>query len=257
MKRRNFLTASMMAGTGAMFSSFSQKAAAKQQLLEWIHFKFVTNAKRGKLEDFLDSIVVPGLNKQGCNPIGGFRPQYGAHGGDLFMLVPHKSFDAMLDAWNNLVETDDFLKAADSDITDPLYYRMESSLMLAFEDLPTIEIPESIKGKSGRIFELRTYESHNRLKGKLKVEMFNEGGEIALFKKTGLHPVFFGETIAGPLMPNLTYMLGFESMEQRNANWPVFARSDEWKKMSSNPRYKDTVSNITDNILTAASFSQI
>ena len=256
MKRRNFLTASLLAGTGAVFTSFSQKASANQQLLEWIKFKFVTNAKRGKLEDFLGSVVVPVLNKQGCNPIGGFRPNYGAHGGDLFMLIPHKSFDAMLKAWNNLIENDDFIRAADTDISDPLYYRMESSLMLAFEELPTIEIPESIKGKAGRIFEIRTYESHNRLKAKLKVEMFNKG-EIALFKKTGLHPVFFGETISGPLIPNLTYMLGFESMEQRNANWPVFAQSAEWKEMSSNPRYKDTVSNITDNILTPAPFSQI
>ncbi|MFC2125440.1 NIPSNAP family protein [Bacteroidota bacterium] len=256
MKRRNFLTASVLAGSGAMFSSFTPKKT-DQQLLEWIQFKFVTNAKRGKLEDFLGDVVVPGLNKQGCSPIGGFRPMYGAHGGDLFMLIPHKSFDSMLNAWNNLVEDTAFAKAADSSINDPLYYRMESSLMLAFEDLPTIEVPENIKGKQGRIFEIRTYESHNRLKGKLKVEMFNDGGEIALFKKTGLNPVFFGETIVGPLMPNLTYMLGFENIDQRNANWPVFGGSDEWKKMSSNPRYAETVSNITDNILTAASFSQI
>ena len=257
MKRRNFLATTALAGTGAMFSSFSQKVNANQQLLEWIRFKFVTNALRGKLEDFLGETVVPGLNKQGCKPIGAFRPKFGAHGGDLFLLIPHKSFDSMLKAWNNLAEDDAFQKAADSSINDPLYYRMESSLMLAFSDMPEIEVPKAIAGKSGRIFEIRTYESHNRLKGQLKVEMFNKGGEIALFKKTGLHPVFFGETIVGPLMPNLTYMLGFENMEQRDANWPVFGQSPEWKEMSSNPRYKETVSNITDNILTPAPFSQI
>jgi hypothetical protein len=256
MKRRDFFAASVLAGSGAMFSSFTPKKS-DQQLLEWIRFKFVTNAKRGALESFLEKAVIPGLNKQGCSPIGVFSPRYGAHGGDLFMLIPHKSFDAMLSAWNKLTEDDTFIKEADSAISDPLYYRMESNLMLAFTHLPTIEIPESVKGKPGRIFEIRTYESHNRLKGKLKVEMFNEGGEIALFKKTGLHPVFFGETIVGSLMPNLTYMLAFESMEQRDANWPVFAQSEEWKKMSSDPRYAETVSNITDNILVPAGCSQI
>jgi len=256
MKRRNFLTTAALAGSGTMFSSFSQKAGANQQLLEWIKFKFVTNAKRGELEKFLADAVVPGLNKQGCKPIGVFRPKYGAHGGDLYMLVPHKSFDSMIKAWNNLLEDDAFAKVADSAITDPNYYRMESSLMLAFSGMPTVEIPDAVNGKKGRIFELRTYEAHNRLKGKLKVEMFNKG-EIELFRKKGLHPVFFGETIAGPLMPNLTYMVSFESMEQRDANWPIFAQSDEWKKMSSNPRYNETVSNITDVILTPAPFSQI
>lgn len=257
MKRRNFLTASVLAGSGSLFSSFSQKANGNQQLLEWIRFKSETSAKRGRLKDFLGSVVVPGLNKQGCSPIGAFQPMYGAHGGDLFMLIPHKSFDSMLTAWNNLVETDNFMKVADSSIIDPLYSRMESSLMLAFKNLPSIEIPANIKGNKGRIFELRTYESHNRLKGKLKVEMFNEGGEIALFKKSGLNPVFYGETIAGPRMPNLSYMLGFENMDQRNANWQVFRQSAEWKEMSSNPRYAETISSITDNILTAAPFSQI
>jgi hypothetical protein len=87
--------------------------------------------------------------------------------------------------------------------------------------------------------------------------MFNDGGEIALFKKSGLNPVFYGETIAGPRMPNLTYMLGFENMDQRDANWQVFRRSAEWKEMSSNPRYAETISSITDNILTPAPLSQI
>ena len=57
-----------------------------------------------------------------------------------------------------------------------------------------------------RILELRIYESHSTKAGQKKIEMFNEGGEIAIFRKTGLRPVFFGETLIGPLMPNLTYM---------------------------------------------------
>ena len=40
---------------------------------------------------------------------------------------------------------------------------------------------------------------------KKKIEMFNEVGEIAIFKKTGLQPVFFGETIIGPKLPNHFY----------------------------------------------------
>ena len=49
------------------------------------------------------------------------------------------------------------------------------------------------------MFEIRIYENHNRIKGDLKVEMSNEGGEIEIFRDVGLHPVFFGKTLVGPL----------------------------------------------------------
>jgi hypothetical protein len=87
--------------------------------------------------------------------------------------------------------------------------------------------------------------------------MFNEGGEIKVFLKTGLQPVFFGETLIGPKMPNLTYMLVFDDMADRDAKWKVFGGDPEWKKLSSNPEYKDTVSNITDIILRPTPYSQI
>ena len=87
--------------------------------------------------------------------------------------------------------------------------------------------------------------------------MFNDGGEIAIFRKTGLNPVFFGETIVGPMMPNLTYMLCFDDLTDRDKRWGVFGSSPEWKKLRSDPQYKDTVSNITDIILRPMGYSQI
>ncbi|HID23803.1 MAG TPA: NIPSNAP family protein, partial [Planctomycetaceae bacterium] len=108
-----------------------------------------------------------------------------------------------------------------------------------------------------RIFELRTYESHSVKAGKKKVEMFNQGGEIAIFQKTGLQPVFFAETIIGPQMPNLTYMLAFDDMAARDAAWNRFIRDPDWEKLKADPQYKDTVSNITDVILRPAPYSQV
>ena len=87
--------------------------------------------------------------------------------------------------------------------------------------------------------------------------MFNEGGEIALFRKTGLHPVIFAETLAGNKMPNLTYILGFENMEEHDRNWDNFRTSAGWQKMKNIARYKDTVSSVTDIILRPASCSQM
>jgi len=52
-------------------------------------------------------------------------------------------------------------------------------------------------------------------------------------------------------------MLAFESMEERDKNWQIFRDDPDWLKLKSDPQYKDTVSNITDYILTPASYSQI
>ena len=173
------------------------------------------------------------------------------------MLVPHPDVGSFLTVWDALEEDSEYLAVADSAIKNPLYKRMEISLMEAFSHMPRVEIPPAIAGKSGRIFELRTYEAHNRPKLTRKIEMFNEGGEIQIFRDTGLHPVFFGKMLAGPNMPNLTYMLGFESMEQRDENWQRFIKSDAWIAIKDLDRYKDTVSVITDTIYRPMGYSEV
>jgi hypothetical protein len=90
------------------------------------------------------------------------------------------------------------------------FVRSESSLMLAFEKLPKVEASPLAAARKPRIFEMRIYESANSDAARRKVEMFNGGGEIAIFQKTGLTPVFFGQTLIGPRLPNLTYMVVFE-----------------------------------------------
>jgi len=42
----------------------------------------------------------------------------------------------------------------------------------------------------------------------VKVQMFHSG-EFEIFRNAGFHMVFFGDTLAGPRLPNLTYMLSF------------------------------------------------
>ena len=87
--------------------------------------------------------------------------------------------------------------------------------------------------------------------------MFNDAGEIQIFRDTGLRPVFFGETLFGRLMPNLTYMLAFKDMAERDKNWDVFRNSEQWAAIKGLEEYRDTVSNITDIILQPANCSQI
>ena len=86
---------------------------------------------------------------------------------------------------------------------------------------PKLTPPASAKAK--RIFQLRTYESPSYGAHVRKVEMFHKG-EFEIFTKAGCRPVFFADTLAGPRMPNLTYMLSFTDIDELNAGWAKFVR---------------------------------
>jgi hypothetical protein len=136
--------------------------------------------------------------------------------------------------------------------------RMESSLMLAFEGKPRLTVPPATAQHGSRLFELRTYESPSDQDHRRKVEMFNSG-EFDVFEKAGFWQIFYGDTLIGPRLPNLTYMLGFEDLAARDMHWKAFGSAPEWKKLSSSPRYnfEEIVSSITNLILSPTSYSQI
>jgi hypothetical protein len=258
MKRREFLTAASLTGIAGMSSlAAAEGEDGKQEYFELRRYYLHVGSKKNLLGDFLRKVGIPAMNRIGIEPVGVFNAMYGPNSPTLYVLLVHKSLDSVVNSASLLMADKEYLKAGadfiNAPLFEPAYVRMESSLMVAFKDMPKLEVPE----KTRRILELRTYESHSIKAAKKKIEMFNEGGEIAIFKKTGLQPVFFGETIIGPQMPNLTYMLAFENMADRDEKWGIFSGDPDWKKLRADTAYKDTVSNITDIILRPAPYSQI
>ena len=261
MKRRNFLSATAGLGMASLVHGQAGVGASGQQLLQWIKLHMPVGPKRRRFTDFVRDAAVPALNRAGVKSVGVFTGRYGPDQSTLFLLLPHDSFESLATLSARLLDDGEFRKAGagivDAPIADPSIVRMESALLLAFKNMPRVEVPSALLKTGSRIYELRIYESHSVMAGRKKVEMFNEGGEIAIFRKTGLVPVFFGETLVGPLMPNLHYMLVFESMEARDKGWAVFGKDPDWIKLRAEARYADTVSNITDLILNPAAYSQI
>lgn len=75
-----------------------------------------------------------------------------------------------------------------------------------------------------RLLNFRVYESHNERATKKKIEIFNKG-DLTIFRSVGLTHEFFGETVVGGAMPNLTYLLVFPDDEGRKAAWNRFAKT--------------------------------
>lgn len=262
MKRRNFL-----AGLGplavapivSMGNSVNKSDADDQQYFEWIRYTLPNRGDK-RVELYYEQAAVPALNRMGIKDVGVFNVMYGPNDPSMYVLIPHDSYESLMTYQEKLLKDTTYMKAAkaylESAFSDPAYVRIERGLMKAFAGMPKVESAKKSIGDE-RILELRIYESHNYLKGQKKIDMFNNAGEIQVFRDTGLTPVFFGETIFGQLMPNLTYMLAFKDMADRDKNWQSFVSSPGWAAIKDLEEYKDTVSNITDIIMRPAKCSQI
>ena len=262
MNRRDFLASAALAGAASLSSIAAAvtKNETNREYYELRLYQMLLGSKKQILNDFLLEAAIPAWNRLGIKPVGVFNVLYGPNQPTLYVLLPHKSLESVATASTRLMEDVEYQKAGAAflnvPLSDPAYVRAESSLMMAFSQMPQL-MPPSTGEKKLSLFELRIYESHGEKTAKKKIEMFNEGGEIEIFHKTGLQPVFFGETLIGPRMPNLTYMLAFEDMAARDKAWDNFRNSPDWKTLSANPIYADTVSNITDIFLRSTPYSQI
>jgi len=225
------------------------------QLLQFI---IENEAQKKKLDTFLKEAAIPAINRLGLKPVGVFYPAEGIS--PVYVLLRHKSLETVATLNADLAADSEFVVAGEEFInapaSAPAFKRMETSLMVAFAGMPQIETPVS---SPGRVFQLRIYESPSVVTGLKKIEMFNDAGEIKLFRETGLNPVFFGETIVGTKMPNLTYMLAFKNMDEQKAAWKKFVSHPEWKRLSGMPEYADKaiLSGITNLQLVAADYSQV
>jgi hypothetical protein len=266
MKRRAFLKSSLAASGLAGFSSMSAALSAEsdqpREFYELRLYHLRRGPKQAMFDEFYRAAAIPAMNRSGIGPVGVFQVMFGPDSPTMYVLLPHKSMETFSTATDRVRADPEYQKAGapfiNAPATDPVYTRVESSLMIAFSGLPKLELPGAAAGNQPRIFELRTYESHSKRANKKKIEMFNTG-EIAIFRRTGLRPVFFGETLVGPKMPSLTYLLAFENMAAREKNWSAFASDPEWKTLSSKAGYTDAeiVSNISNVLLRPAPYSQI
>jgi hypothetical protein len=268
MQRRTFLTSALGSGLMAAAGSSTGRAAqgaatANHEFYLWRQYVLRTGAQPRRLAEYLQNAAIPALNRLGHRPIGVFEVVFGLATPGVFVLTPCASLDTLAALEAGLDRDAEFTKAADAYLnapaTDPVYVRQESSVLAAFPSMPRIELPAATASGGPRLFELRTYESHNERAHRMKVRMFAEMGEIDIFRKVGLTPVFFSRTLVGPRMPSLVYMLVHDNMAAREKSWGAFRDSADWKKLSATPGYTDPdiVSNITTVFLRPAAYSQI
>jgi hypothetical protein len=259
MKRRSFIQMSL-ATLGATTAVTADAADQPARELYELRVYSLSAKKMDMLDDYLNRAFLPALKRYNIGPVGVFVEKGEEDKHKVYVLIaysPARKEIAALSA--HLPMDEEYRKAAkeylDASPRDPVYTRIDSSLLGAIEGMPRLAKPDT--GKP-RLLNLRIYESHNERAGQKKIEMFNKS-ELAIFRRVGLTPVFFAETLIGASMPNLTYMLVFPDDAERQAAWSRFVKDPDWLKLKAIPEYadKEIVSRITNKILTPASYSEI
>jgi hypothetical protein len=263
MKRRSFVKASLLTPSiPAMLKgkhSNDENAKPGRLFYELRIYTLGKPEQEAIIAGYYQKTAIPAYNRLGSSPIGIFKTLKPDDQQKIFVLIPYDSTAAFAAMPARLREDALYKKAGgaylEATAEAPAYDRIESSLLQAFQTFPRIVVP----AKKSRIFELRRYESPTEAAGQLKIDMFDNKGEISIFKRTGLTPVFFGETLIGPLRPNLIYMLTFDDMAAHDSHWKTFGNDDEWKKIKSVPEYADAkiISHITSTFLAPLEFSQV
>ncbi len=238
--------------------SGSGAAPARQYYeLRWFFLRNGPHAPR--MLSFLRDHWAPAARRVDPRPVGFFQPMIGDQSPSVLMLSTFDTPAAAAGSFDRLMQDSEFREAyVKANSSEPAFTRMEATLLHAFTGMPALEPPPESNPHRSRIFELRTYESNSMTSLRTKLEMF-DGGEIGIFKRLGMMPVFFAESIFGRNLPSLTYMLSYDDLAARDRVWKSFIADAEFTKLRNKPGYSDAdiVSTISNSLLNPTEFSQI
>lgn len=233
----------------------------KQEYIAVRVYHFSDQQQANTIDLYLQSSLLPSLEKQGFSSVGFFEAIANDTAKDktLYVFIPLSTLEKLQvvnDVFNkSLSDSMNAQEYVHAVYNHPAYTRFETFLLYTFMARPQVK-PSVFKGNHESVYELRSYESASEALHQNKVKMFNSGEED-IFDRLEFHPVFFSQVIAGSRMPNLVYMTSFESKASRDEHWKKFSSDPDWKSLSSKPEYQNNVSKIDIVFLRPLSYSRL
>ena len=238
-------------------------AADKRDYYEIKLYRLNTNDQVKKIDDFLKNAYLPALHRAGIAKVGVFHPIGNDTATDkrVYVFIPVRTLEKVSVVEDLVITDPELVKAGDAywnTAFDAVQYnRIETIILKAFPLMPSSQVPNLSGNKTDRVYELRSYEGPTERLYRQKVKMFNEGGEIALFKRLNFNAVFYSEVVAGSHQPNLMYMTSFNNKADRDEHWKIFGADPEWTKLKDLPQYAHTVSKNEQILLNPTEFSEL
>lgn len=257
----NFNRIILLALAIALLPTFSFAGKPDREFYQLMVYHYNNETQQRVLDNYLQNALLPGLHRAGITGVGIFKAITNDTAVDklLYVFMAVKSLNRIITIWDKLGKDTAYQSAGAEYVnaiyTNPPYTRIETIFLRAFPLAPQMQWPSLKSPMEERVYELRSYESATEKIFQNKVQMFNEGDEIGLFKKLKFNAIFYSSVIAGGKMPNLMYMTCFENMADRDTHWKTFSNDPFWKELSSKPEYKNNVSHIDITFLRPVSYS--
>ena len=230
----------------------------KKEFYSLLVYHLKDKGQEARLDTYCQQALIPFLHKQGFGKIGVFKPVTGDT--TLYILIPSTNLEKLLKWPENALKDAAYLQNGKDYVETawdhPIYSRMETIVLEAFPEMPQLSAPELNGPDTARIYELRSYEGPTERLYQNKVEMFNKGNEVGIFKRLGFNAVFYASVLSGSKMPNLMYMTSFESRAEREAHWKAFGADAEWKKLIGDTYYAHNVSHQDITLCHATPYSE-
>lgn len=145
-----------------------------------------------------------------------------AHQPQVLFIHEFESVEAWRDVSRRLSANQELFAAHEAFDRETPYQQRNLNIYAATNYNPA---PLDLTGQS--LYELRTYQAPSVWQANGLHERF-DGPEIPIFHRCGIQPALYLSGIAGPLLPNLTYLTPFASLAAREAAWSKFQADPEW-----------------------------
>jgi hypothetical protein len=207
----------------------AQAPAARTRLYRIDYFYYRQGDQADRLGQFFSSQAP--LFLKHMRSLGVFTAVMAPHAQTMMVLSGFTSADEELEAAARIEADPDYQNAhAEFESgAEPPFDSAQRVLLQATSFSPEIA-PPAEKPKTPRYFELRIYHAPTLRQLAMVHERF-AGPEIRIFHRSGVHPILYADTIIGPDLPNLTYLIPFASLADRERAWDAFNSDPEWVKV--------------------------
>lgn len=192
-------------------------------------FKLKAGTQLPRLHEHFGKTLLPKLEGFWSGPKIFLEALVAPHMPQLLVVYGFSSLEEMWSVHTKVIADADLAKSFEAleSGPEPSFEALDTALVEAAPYSP--EIAPAAPNKA-RIFELRVYHSPTyRQLGALHGRF--SGPEIKIFHRVGIRPILYSSTLIGQNIPNLTYLIPFDSLAAREAAWNAFAADPEWVKV--------------------------
>ncbi|MGA8029194.1 MAG: NIPSNAP family protein, partial [Bryobacteraceae bacterium] len=141
MQRRHFLLSALASTVAGGPQNLNGPG---REYYELRRYQLESGPQQKLTNSFVADALIPALNRLGIKPVGVFNLDIGPQTPCLYVLIPSTSVETLVTAELHLAQDDEYLKTGapflDAPATQPAYARVESSLMIAFEGRPKLNV---------------------------------------------------------------------------------------------------------------------